>query len=1438
VTESVGDLEFTGERYVPEVGGSIELEHVHRYLQAREIAAGRTVLDIASGEGYGSFILAHAAARVLGVDISAEAVEHARVRYRRENLEFRVGDCAAIPVPDASVDLVVSFETIEHHTRHEEMMREVKRVLKPGGAILISSPDKQHYSIDPGYNNEYHVKELFKEEFTALIGRYFKNSVYFAQRVVYGSAIFSESAPTNVISFARRDGNVTTTAGLAKPLYWIALASDGQLPGMASGTMEQPIEESEVTQFWRALVAERDQQIHVLGEKLGERNRQSEADANEIHRLIVQADALLKEKERLLAEKTNLRAQLDAIYASNTWKLTVPLRAARRALLSRPVAAARNLHRGGLRRAWHAAPLGPNWKNRIKGAVFTTLPFVFSSTKAYRDWRNFTAPAQIDPEDETAAADPIDVFAGLVSPTYVPLREHQPEFVPPVKLIAFYLPQFHAIPENDRWWGEGFTEWTNVRRARPIFEGHYQPRIPDELGYYNLLDPQVQKRQVELAKLYGVSGFCFYHYWFGGKRLLEQPVENYLANADLDLPFCLCWANENWSRRWDGLEKELLISQHHSADDDIDFIACVARFLVDSRNIRIGGRPLLLVYRPSLLPSARQTAQRWRQWCREKGVGEIYLAYTQSFDLIEPAQIGFDAAVEFPPNNSQPPDISEGATPLDGELTCTVYDWQVFLQRSRAYKEPTYKLFRSVCPSWDNTARRRRGGSVFLNSTPRKYGQWLGNAIDDTCRRFSDTDERLVFVNAWNEWAEGAYLEPDHGYGYAFLQAGRDALLERAAVHPERSIVLVVHDAHPHGAQFLALGMLRTLVEQFGYRVFTVVLGAGRLLGDFEKLSTACRLVDKDASLVALQHLAREILAAGYRRAIVNSAASGEFGRQLAQVGIDCVTLVHELGGVIRTHGLEDKARAAAQFSRCVVFPAQCVAEAFADFASVPADRQRIRPQGLWRRNTWRVRAAEARAIIRHRLGIAPSALMLLTVGYADLRKGVDLFVQIGLQILEQRPDAHFVWIGHWDVSLQKSIEDTVTRSGKGGAFHFVGFETNTAVYHAAADVYALTSREDPFPNVVLESFDAGVPVVAFASTGGGAELAARGGGRAVPLNDTAAFAEAVLQIAADPALAGELRRSATAEVDRNHAFRAYLFDLLEILGTVQPRVSVVVPNFNYARHVVARLRSILAQTVPIFELIILDDASTDDSVARICAWLDENQVEAQLVVNTVNSGCVARQWARGVALARGDFVWIAEADDLCSPSLLRTLLAPLEDDTVVLSYCESRQIDEDGSLLAPDYSDYLKDISSTRWREAYVRDGREEVAHALAIKNTIPNVSAVLFRRTALAEILAEQLEEIAGYRQAADWYVYLEVLGRGRVAFSPDNCNAHRRHSASVIGATGKKALLGEIRAVQSVAAQRHAPLPERTVEIARQYLEVLRKQFGLDEQAETVE
>lgn len=345
--------------------------------------------------------------------------------------------------------------------------------------------------------------------------------------------------------------------------------------------------------------------------------------------------------------------------------------------------------------------------------------------------------------------------------------------------IAYYLPQFHPIPENDNWWGKGFTEWTNVSKAVPRFIGHEQPHLPGELGFYDLRLKEVLQRQIELARQHGIHGFCFYYYWFNGKRLLEAPLRNLLDDPALDFPFCLCWANENWTRAWDGQEREILMEQSHSPRDDLQFIKAIQPYLADPRYIRIDGKPLLLVYRASLLDDARATAKRWRDYCRNSGIGEIYLAAVLSFDIKDPRPFGFDAAVEFPPHRlSLPAPINYRLDLADTAFEGTVYDYPETVHlEALAHAEPAGKmefpLFRGVMASWDNDARRPGRSRIFHHAAPTAYAHWLRLAALEMQGEYSAP---FVFINAWNEWAEGTHLEPDRRFGYGYLAATADTL--------------------------------------------------------------------------------------------------------------------------------------------------------------------------------------------------------------------------------------------------------------------------------------------------------------------------------------------------------------------------------------------------------------------------------------------------------------------------------------------------------------------------------------------------------------------------------------------------------------------------------------------------------------------------------------
>jgi|GEM_PF-3615331 len=347
-----------------------------------------------------------------------------------------------------------------------------------------------------------------------------------------------------------------------------------------------------------------------------------------------------------------------------------------------------------------------------------------------------------------------------------------------IKLIAFYLPQYHPIPENDLWWGKGFTEWTNVGRALPNYEGHYQPHLPADVGYYDLRLEEVMEQQVELAKKYNIHGFCYYYYWFNGKRMLEMPLERMLETGKPDFPFCLCWANENWSRRWDGSENEILIAQNHSEQDDRAVILDLIRYFRHPSYIRVDGKPILMLYQIDLFPNIQRTAQIWREVCREENVGEIHIVMAESFEhSVEssaPHKFGLDASVEFPPHNMGDPEYVPDTT-VHSDFSGMIFNYNTEVLKYVGRELPSHTHYHTVMPAWDNTARKQNRAYIFDQSTPEAYQAWLEASLQKT-REHLGSAQRVLFINAWNEWAEGAHLEPDQRYGHRYLEATRNAL--------------------------------------------------------------------------------------------------------------------------------------------------------------------------------------------------------------------------------------------------------------------------------------------------------------------------------------------------------------------------------------------------------------------------------------------------------------------------------------------------------------------------------------------------------------------------------------------------------------------------------------------------------------------------------------
>lgn len=729
---------------------------------------------------------------------------------------------------------------------------------------------------------------------------------------------------------------------------------------------------------------------------------------------------------------------------------------------------------------------------------------------------------------------------------YEPPYPINPKCSTDIKCIAYYLPQFHRFPENDAWWGKGFTEWTNVRRSKSMFTGHIQPNVPHEdIGFYNLLDLEVMKKQIAMAKRHGIYGFCFHHYWFSGKRLMEKPVHMFLEHPELDFPFCLNWANENWTRRWDGEDQHILIAQEYSPEDDILFMKDLLPYFADPRYIRIHGRPILQVYHVGMCPDIKGTIERWKTVCRENGEAEPYVILVQSFGNTSPDIHGIDAAVQFPPHLP--------GRELSYTITCEglsklfegrIQDYSAFAQALIDSYTDRYILYPCVFPAWDNTPRRLYHATIFARSTPEKYQHWLAQACKFS-RVVHEKDNRFVFINAWNEWAEGAHLEPTKEYGYAYLNA-TSRVLEKFALPPSdgvrspKKILFIGHDAFLAGSQRLLLDTLQWLKRntQIDCRLL-LLLNEGPLLDEYEQ-TTPLLLRSRQKRLVQLITL-QEIttLCDGIPDCILgNTAVAARIYPLLSEWNIPIVTYVHELEASLKKFAGEEAIEALLQYSNHIIATSEPVRQNLISNHGVKTNycttidsylEPRLYPL-----------SQQEKMQLREALNLPKKGCLFLGCGTKDWRKGIDLFFEVAKKTKKSSSQEKpvFCWLGSGEdaslppefyATLSTKIEDVI----------IINEVLHPGPYFQAADVFLLSSREDPFPLVAIMAALCQTPIVCFADAGGIPEFVACDAGIVVPYEDVSAMSQACLQLIQQPQL-----REQFGIAGRKKVFEGYTTDV------------------------------------------------------------------------------------------------------------------------------------------------------------------------------------------------------------------------------------------------------------------------------------------------------
>ncbi|MGB3621805.1 glycosyltransferase [Ketobacter sp. MCCC 1A13808] len=630
-----------------------------------------------------------------------------------------------------------------------------------------------------------------------------------------------------------------------------------------------------------------------------------------------------------------------------------------------------------------------------------------------------------------------------------------------------------------------------------------------------------------------------------------------------------------------------------------------------------------------------------------------------------------------------------------------------------------------------------------------------------------------------------------------------------------KRLLYICHDAHFHGAQLLSLSIISTLKQQFGYSVTTVLLNDGELKEEFERCSDVI-----------------EYWSLGYREwvkfladaraksnvCVSNTVVSGRVINDLKSAGFRVTSLIHELPTLIRSYELGAVAADIGRLSDVVVFPAEYVRDKYLEYFQIEKEIV-ILPQGLYKKPD-RL-STESKLELRARLGIPKGAKVVSGIGFADIRKGVDLFVQVASLVSKSSDLFHFIWVGELHREIREWLIHDINILGVADRVHFVGKQKSVDSFYEISDIMLMTSREDPFPSTVLEAISHGAYVIGFEHAGGAETVLREGCGETVPYLDVAAMANVVLGNECNHDRA-QLIEYARQKFD----FQGYVLDLLKrAYGGLS--ITAIVPSYNYQHLIYDRLRSIVEQSFSVDEIIVLDDSSTDNSQVEIQRFVEEYSGPIKIKVDLAsdNSGSVFLQWQKGLKMASGDLIWIAEADDVADPSFIENLVPSFSDKDVRLAYCESKQLDSSGQEIAPDYRAYTGEIDANHWKQSFVNDGVNEIKRFMSVKNTIPNVSAVLFRRPDSDCFFSE----VNKYRVAGDWVFYLHLLSEGKVAYVADSLNGHRRHDASQTSTLAKDDHFFEISDVQDLIRERFGVSPVIEEKIAG-YREFLREYFGL--------
>lgn len=885
-----------------------------------------------------------------------------------------------------------------------------------------------------------------------------------------------------------------------------------------------------------------------------------------------------------------------------------------------------------------------------------------------------------------------------------------------VKTIAFYLPQFHPIPENDLWWGKGFTEWNNVIRAKPLFRSHYQPKLPANLGFYDLRSESAQVAQAELATSFGVHGFCYYYYWFNGKKLLNQPIENMLSSGKPDFPFCVCWANENWSRNWDGQNKHVLMEQQYSKESNTALIHEFIKMMKDSRYIRHNGKPVLLVYRIKIIPNWLETAEIWREECRKAGVGEIHLCSIRfGLEPLEgmPAQHGLDSYVLFPPQDMSFVDAKPNVQDLNSGFGGTMYSYDEVVDADVSRFRPGYQwpVHRGAMLGWDNTARRLTSARVFVGCTPMRYRSWVKQILEQEDRH-NPNNESLLFINAWNEWAEGTTLEPDQKFGTGYLEATSSVISAYNGIKNTSNTTMSSLEQTPKNIKYIKSFSPPRLPDYWqgeatlnkdqptvllcahisghqlfgGERSFLDVMKTLKRLG-FNIIVSLPSSNNKNYIAMVCEH-AHAIYSFPYAQWTLNREADSRLTLQFADiiakhnisivysntiVLVEPAAAARKMGRISITHireliTLDDSLR------ERIGLPIQDIIKSvferydfgIANSAATEKVFSRMN-KTFYAPNAVDYREISTPNVISQKIkfGIVSSNIP---------KKGISDFIEVAVICQDLINEAEFVIVG--PDNPHTAIWKNEIASGKlPNNIKFVGYRESPRQAIAEINVLLnLSQFAESFGRTVAEAMAAKRPVIAY-EWGALPELVLHEkNGYLAPFGDVNSVANYVRKIVTDRRLINKLGSCGFKYITNNFSHDALFNKLSAAFSSIKKSIewesitsqgydksqtnqtSIIIPVYNAAEEVRNCLDSVLAHTPRDVEIIVINDGSTDLSISGLLAEYD-GKGSIRVLHNDGNKG-YTQTVNRGISETGSNDVILLNSDTVVTPYWLQAMRA------------------------------------------------------------------------------------------------------------------------------------------------------------------------------------